>query len=156
MFNVTGTATFLNTTISGSGENNLWIQNTVSTQLNLTVDGSTFSSTNNTTGNDGFLLEANGAANIVALIEDSTFSTNKGDHFQFATDAAATSTTQLTFRNNTLTNTDTTGVVVVGSSVFITPSGGADLTFALTGNNIQNAIDEAFGINIGTASTAAL
>ena len=43
------------------------------------------------TGDDGILVLNNGSASMTVSVTGSTFTDNKGDHFQAATDADATS-----------------------------------------------------------------
>ena len=163
---LTGTVSITNTSVSGSADNNAVISDTSGT-LNLTVTGSTFSSDNSTTGNDGLHIDADGSTNATVSVTGSTFSNNFGDHFQFATDPTSTGTNSVTFSNNTLT---TTATGVQGGGVVINPFGNSKTTITVDNNNIQKsvftgiALDEngsagtlsgaVSGNTIGTAATA--
>jgi VCBS repeat-containing protein len=163
---LTGTVTISNSTVTGSADNNAVISDT-SGALNLTVTGSTFSSDNSTTGNDGLHIDANGSTSATVSVTGSTFSNNFGDHFQFSTDSASVGTNSVTFSSNTLTST-VSGVL--GGGVVISPFGNSHTTINVNSNNIQNsvftgiAIDEngsagtltgtVHGNTIGTAAAA--
>ncbi len=163
---LTGTVSITNSSITGSADNNAVISDSSGT-LNLTVTGSTFSSDNATTGNDGLHIDANGSTNATVSVTGSAFTNNFGDHFQFSTDSASTGTNSVTFSNNTLT---TTAAGVLGGGVVISPFGNSHTSITVENNNIQNsvltgiAIDEngssgtltgtVSGNTIGTASAS--
>jgi hypothetical protein len=163
---LTGTVSITNSTITGSADNNAIISDASGT-LNLTITGSTFSSNNATTGNDGIHIDSDGSTNATVSITGSTFTNNFGDHFQFSTESASTGTNSVTFSNNTL-NTTVSGVV--GGGVVISPFGNSQTSMTIDNNNIQNsvftgiAIDEngtsgtlsgtVHGNTIGTAATS--
>lgn len=150
---LTGTATISGSTFSGNADHNVNLINSSGT-LNLTVTTSTFSNSNNaTTGNDGLLLESNGTATTTASITGSTFDNNRGDHFQFATNAtggAGGSQNNLTFSGNTLTTSNPANIL--GGGVTISPSGGDDLVAAINNNTITGTVSGA-AINFVGVST---
>ena len=147
---LTGTVTISNSTITGSADNNAVIGDTSGT-LNLTITGSTFSSDNSTTGNDGLHIDADGSTNATVSITGSTFTNNFGDHFQFSTDTASTGTNSVTFSNNTL---NTTASGVQGGGVVISPFGNSHTTLTADGNNIQNSVFTGIAIDEdGTSGT---
>jgi hypothetical protein len=152
---LTGSGSMANCTVSGSAEHNVNIANTSGTLSAFNVTNSAFTNTNMATGDDGFLFENNGSGSMAVSITGSTFTDNKGDHLQVATSASATGSVSATFSNNTLTTTAANDPNVVGGGITLSPSGSADLTFAISNNNIQQAFDEAINLNLGTASTAA-
>ena len=61
------------------------------------VTGSTIANTNMTTGDDGILMLDNGSAAMTVSVTGSTFTDNKGDHFQAASDASSTGSVNVTF-----------------------------------------------------------
>jgi large repetitive protein len=146
---VSGFASIANSTVTGSAENHLIVTDS-SGSLNLTVTGSTFSNTSSLTGNDGIHLDANETAGITASVTGSTFSSNRGDHFQFATDATASGTSNVTFSNNTLTG----GPGLLDAGVTISTDAGSDTSFTVANNSIQGAVSSAITIDLGTNSTA--
>jgi len=152
--NLTGSGDMANCTVSGSGEHNVHIANTSGSLSAFNVTNGTFTTTNVTTGGDGFLLENNGSGSMTVSITGSTFTDNKADHFQAASQAGATGTMAVTFSNNVLTTTPANDPNVIGGGITVSPTGSLDLTFTIAGNNIQQAFDEAINLNLGTASTA--
>jgi hypothetical protein len=152
--NLTGSGGMANCTVSGSGEHNVHIANTSGSLSAFNVTNGTFTTTNVTTGGDGFLLENNGSGAMTVSITGSTFTDNKADHFQAASQAGATGTMAVTFSNNVLTTTPANDPNVIGGGITISPTGSLDLTFTIAGNNIQQAFDEAINLNLGTAATA--
>jgi Bacterial Ig domain len=163
---LTGTVTLSDAMITGSADNNAIISDTSGT-LDLTATGSTFSSDNSTTGNDGLHIDADGSTDATVSVTGSTFLNNFGDHFQFSTDESSTGTDSVTFSGNSL---NTTASGVEGGGVVISPFGNSHTTLTADDNNIQNsvftgiAIDEngstgtlsgtVNGNTIGTASSA--
>ena len=144
---LTGASQIIDSILSGNFDNNLRITN-VSGVLDLLVDGSTFSGT----ANDGFLLESNGTALVRLEVTGSTFLNNGGDHFQLATNSASTSTTHIDFHDN---NLNTTLASVLGGGITISPTGSADVFFAIQDNNIQNAATTAINTNVLNSTSAA-
>ena len=155
LLELTGSGSMSSVTVSGSADNNVVIANTTGTLSSFNVTNGTFTTTNVTTGDDGFRVENNGSGVMNVSITGSTFTDNKGDHFQVATQAGATGSIGFTFSNNTLNTTAANDPNVIGGGITISPSGSADVTFTIDGNNIQQAFDEAINLNLGTASTAA-
>ena len=147
---LTGIVTIASSTFTGGGVDNIHILNTSGT-LDLTMTGSTIGGSTHALANDGLIIEANGTSTVRASVTGSTFLNNRGDHFQFVTDAAATSTSHVTFNNNSLA---TTAPGVVGGGITISSAGGADLFFAVEDNNIQGAFSSAI-IATALATTAA-
>jgi hypothetical protein len=111
--------------------------------------------TSATVGNDGIHLDANDAAAITASITGSTFDNNRGDHFQFSTNASSSGTNSVTFSSNTLTGDR--GAPFgndLGAGITISTTGSSDTAFTVANNNIQGAVFPTIGIDIGTFSTA--
>jgi hypothetical protein len=133
---LTGTVSITGSVITSSADNNAIISDT-SGDLDLTVTGSTFSSDNSATGNDGLHIDADGSTDATVSVTGSTFTNNFGDHFQFSTDSASSGTDTVTFSNNQL-NSTVSGVE--GGGVIISPYGNSHTTIAVDGNNIQNSV----------------
>ena len=153
--NLSGSGGIASSTIRGSSENNVTINNTSATLTSFNVTNSQIATNSIVTGDDGILLLTDGAGSITASITQSAFTDNKGDHFQAATTASATGAIDVTFSNNTLLTTTANDPNVIGGGITISPSGSADLAFTISNNNIQQAFDDAINLNLGTASTAA-
>jgi hypothetical protein len=146
---LTGTASISSTNVTGSAENNLIVTNASGT-LNLTVTGGSFSNTSALVGNDGIHLDANTTAAIIASITGATFSNSRGDHFQFATNATSTGSSNVTFSNNTLTG----AAGNLGAGITLSTDASSDTAFTLANNNVQGAVSSAITVDLGTNSTA--
>ena len=99
--------------------------------LNLNVTSSTLNAVSTAnSGNDGLHLDANNTANITASVTGSTFSDNRGDHFQFSTNSTSSGTNSVTFSNNTLTAIADRrhGGTDLGAGITISPDAAADTT----------------------------
>jgi hypothetical protein len=118
--------------------------------LSLTVTGSTFSNTSALNGDDGVHVEANGLAAINASVTSSTFTNNRGDHFQFATDPTSAGSNSVTFSGNTLVGSPGNN----GAGIAVTPEGSADTTFAIANNGVQTAVSSAIALLLGPSSSA--
>jgi VCBS repeat-containing protein len=146
---LTGTVSITSSTITGSADNNAIISDSSGT-LSLTVTGSTFSSDNATTGNDGLHVDANGSTAATVSVTGSTFTNNFGDAFQFESDSVATGSSSVTFSGNTLSST-VSGVL--GGGVVISPGGSSRTSVTVDGNNIQGAADNGIGIDTDGSAT---
>ena len=142
------------TTVSGSAETNVRIENNNATLTAFNVVSSTISTTNFTTGDDGMLVLLTGSGSMTVSVTGSTFTDNKGDHFQAATDADATGPMNITFNNNTLTTTAGNDPNVIGGGITINTSGSTDIIFQINNNNIQQAFDDGININLDPGSLA--
>jgi hypothetical protein len=153
---LTGTAAITSSTLTGNAEDD-FIVTDFAGALNLTVTGSTFSNTSTLVGNDGIQIGANDTAAITASVTGSTFNHNRGDHFQFSTNASATGTSSVTFSNNTLTGDrgSTHGGTDLGGGVTISTDGSSHTSVTIANNNIQGAVDSAIKLDLGTNATAA-
>ena len=149
LVNLSGVATITDSSVTGSAVDNIRIINS-SGALDLAVTGTTIGNApSGTLPNDGLFIAANGTSQIKASITDSTFVNNRGDHFQFTTDNAATSTTHLTFSDNALSTT----IPIVGGGVSINSGGAADLFVAVQNNVITGSRGTALTVTM-TGSTA--
>jgi hypothetical protein len=150
LVNLTGISGIVDSAVTGNATDGVSIVNSAGT-LDLTVTGTTFGNALGALANDGLNIAGNGTSLIRASITDSIFVNNRGDHFQFATDSAATSTSHVTFNDNVLT---TTSAAVLGGGISIGTNGAADLFFAVEDNNIQGARVSAISSS-STSPTAA-
>jgi hypothetical protein len=155
MTELSGSGGLAATTVSGSSESNVVISNDTSNLTAFNVTGSTIANTNITTGDDGILVLNTGSAAMTVSVTGSTFTDNKGDHFQAASDASSTGSVDVTFDNNTLTTTAANDPNVVGGGITLNPGSANDLSFKVRNNNIQQAFDDAINLNLDPSSTAA-
>ena len=145
---LTGTATITNCNISGAVEHNMQVVNTSGLLNRLTVTGTTFGSMNATTGSDGLLIETQGTAVINATVSNNSFTYAIGDHFQFS--ANSSTTNDVIFSNNTLSNSGTAvsgggGVRLIGGS-----NAGpinASLSYDVLNNTIRDSRGTAIAVN---------
>jgi hypothetical protein len=158
MTELTGAGSMTNCMVTGNAEDNVYIVNDgVGNLTSFNVTGSTFATTAQAApGNDGFIIQNTGSGDMTVSITGSTFTDNRGDHFQASFDATATSTASMdvTFSNNTLNTTAANDPNVLGGGITLSPSGGGDMTFMVSGNNIQQAFAAAINLNLGTGATA--
>ena len=83
-----GTASISSTTVSGSVKDNIRIVNSSGTLTSLAITGSTISSNNATTGNDGLTLEANTSANMTVSVTNTNFHDNRARGIKATTNGA--------------------------------------------------------------------
>jgi Ca2+-binding RTX toxin-like protein len=159
MFDLTGSGGIASSSITGSSETNVRIENNTATALTaFNVTASTISNTSTVTGDDGILVLNDGAGAMSVSVTGSTFTDNKGDHFQAASDADASGSINAIFDNNTL---DTTlngpsggSPVIIGGGITINTSGTLDINFHVGNNSIQHAFDDAINLNLDPGSQA--
>ncbi len=110
-----GTSGFLNNDISGGAARNINIDNQSGT-LNLTATGNNIHNTSagGITGDDGFAIEAETTATVLANISNNTFSAHAGDDFNLSLINSAV--VDLTFNNNNLSGGNP---AKLGGGVFI-------------------------------------
>ncbi|TFI58325.1 tandem-95 repeat protein [Sphingomonas parva] len=149
LIGLTGIVGITASTFTGNAADQIIVTNTSGT-LDLTMTGSTVGNALGSTANDGFHIDANGTSLVRASVTGSTFVNNRGDHFQLATSSAATSTSHITFNDNSLT---TTSAAVAGGGIAIASAGGADLFYEIGNNSIQGARSSA--ITTGMLSSTA-
>ncbi len=148
-YGLTGTVSITNSTITCSDGSNASISDSSGT-LNLTVTGTTFSSSDPGSGDDGLDIELDSTANATVSVTGSTFTNNADNQFQFSA-LAVNGTNSVTFSNNTL-NSTVTGIQ--GGGVDIRQYGNPNTLITVDGNNIQNATTD--GIEIDGDAGAAL
>ncbi|MGH9967461.1 MAG: Ig-like domain-containing protein [Pyrinomonadaceae bacterium] len=184
--NLTGTSSITGGTISGfnvANRDGLYLINTTSTALTLTIEGATFQ---NATGNRGIGIQGRSAANMTVTVggptnnvaTNCTFSNISGTALQTSAGASAgsTATVNLTVQNSTFQNSSTDGktnllasvteagksAVVIQdntfSNVFITASTGEALinvnnSATLAGNQLGLTIQRNNINNVGSSAS---
>jgi hypothetical protein len=83
-------------------------------------------------------------------VTSSTFTNNRGDHFQFATDPTSAGSNSVTFSGNTLVGSPGNN----RAGIAVTPDGSADTTFAIANNGVQTAVSSAIAVVLGPSSSA--
>ena len=155
--NLIGTGTWTGITVNGSAEDNVVIRNSSGTLTNLTVTGSTFSN-NSSIGNDGFLMEGLGTASMKASVTGSTFTANRGDHFQAA--AGNSAVLDVVFSGNTLTGGHPTALgqgITINAATGVASGGYTGrVDYDINGNNVNGAITNAIHVILGTSGAGAV
>jgi hypothetical protein len=142
--NLTGSASFTNTTVQGGIEDNIRVINTTGTLNRITFDNFTLGANSTALGDNGILLQAQNAATINATIQNSKLTSARGDLFQL--DLANTAHGDLIFLNNVVTNNHP---AIVAGGGGITLSGGGSttsnvlLTYDINGNSFTGARGDA-------------
>ncbi|MBL9156129.1 MAG: cadherin-like domain-containing protein [Verrucomicrobiales bacterium] len=153
-----GTATITNSQFSGNYYNQFSVRKDSGTAgITLTscaVSGRVAENNNN----DGLFFEVLGTATITANVQSSTFSANKGDHFQAA--GSNSGNLNVTFKSNTLTGGHSSPL---GQGITINAATGVafggytgTVNYDIDGNTINGAIVTAIVVNLGTSNPPAL
>jgi hypothetical protein len=139
--NLTGTgATITGSTIRQGIKNNLSVVNTAGTLNRLTISNTTFSNTSSV-GDDVVSLESSGSAILNATVQNSSFQSARGDHFQSLIQGASSG--DIVFNTNTLTNNHPSSL---GAGVRVDAGGSGDMTYSLNSNNITGAVATAIAV----------
>jgi hypothetical protein len=138
LVNATGTVNILGTEISGGYNGNIAIDNSSGT-TNLNFLNNTIQNTNDAFTGDGFNLEADTTAIVLANISNNTFTNNDGDNFNLS--LINNAQVDLTFNNNDLNG----GTGKLGAGIFIL---GASFDGTLEYDISNNSVD---GSNQGGA-----
>jgi VCBS repeat-containing protein len=146
--NVTGTATLSGNTISGGFFANVYYDNSSGT-TNLNVLNNTIQNTNAAFTGDGFLLEADTTATILANVSGNTFTANGGDHFNMS--LVNNANVDLTFNNNDLNGGHP---AALGQGLFILGAAyNGTFKYDITGNDVQgNVQGGAIFVNKGSGT----
>jgi hypothetical protein len=146
-----GTSTITGSTLTGSSGDNAVIRNGSGT-LALTITATTVSSTA-VGGNDGLRVEGSGVASMSVNVNGSTFSANRGDHFQVA--AAASADLDIGFTGNVLSGGHPSalgqGITINAASAF---AGSVD--YDVSGNTMAGAMTTALTVDLGLSAASAV
>ena len=142
-----GTSTITGSTLTGSSGDNTVVRNGSGT-LSLTISGTTISNTA-VGGNDGLRVEASGAATMAVDVNGSTFSANRGDHFQAL--AGGTANLDVGFTGNVLSGGHPSalgqGVTINAGSAF-----GRERRLRRQRNTMSGAITTALTVDLGLSA----
>ena len=153
--NLLGSSTWSGLTVTGSAEDNVVIRNSSGTLNGLTVGSSSSFGSNSAIGNDGFLVEASGTASMTVSVTGSSFSANRGDHFQAA--AANSGVLDVTFSSNTLAGGHATALgqgITVNAATGV-PGYSGTVDYNIDNNTINGSILSAITVNLGTSAAGA-
>jgi hypothetical protein len=138
---LTGSASISSSSISGGFENNFTVINSSGTLNRITFNGVTIGPNSTTDGNDGIYLEAQNAALLNATIQNSFFTSARGDLFQL--NLRGSSKSDLVFTGNALSNNHPAiasgggGVTISGGDN--TTATGVTLTYDISNNTFRDA-----------------
>ncbi|HEX6718177.1 MAG TPA: Ig-like domain-containing protein [Pyrinomonadaceae bacterium] len=151
--NLAGSATISNTFISGGISNNVLIDNTTATVNRVTFTNDTIGANSTNNGEDGIQLQSETSGRILATIQNTTFTSARGDLFNFLDNATSGSADDLIFNNNTLSNNHP-AIATGGGGVTISSNGTKDFTFHMESNTMRDAVGHAVLLvkSTGTAS----
>ncbi len=146
-----GTASVSASTITGSADDNVRVQNSSGT-LALNVTGSTISS-NGANGNDGFRVEALASASVTVNVTGSTFAANRGDHFQAVAGGSADLNIVL---NNNLLRGGHLSALGQGVAINALASYTGTLQYDVKDNQINGAVINAVTADLGASGASAV
>ncbi len=142
---LTGSATISSCNISGASEDNIRIVNTTGALNRITISSTTIGANSTTLGSDGIFIEAQSTASINATIQNSFFTSSRGDLFQF--NQVGTNTCDLIFSGN-MCSDNHPAIVAGGGGVNIGGIRGT-LTYVISSNTFRDATGVALAISGG-------
>ena len=149
---LTGSVSISNSNVSGAIYDNFRVRNTSGSLNRLTFSGVTIGANSTANGNDGVLLSASSNATMNVTVQNSFFTSSRGDLFQLNLADAAVS--DLVFIGNALSNNHP-AIVTGGGGVTIsggnnTTISGVTLTYNIANNSFRDSIGAAVLIVKGT------
>jgi hypothetical protein len=144
---LTGTATISNSNISGSVEDTFSVVNTTGTLNRITFTNDTFGANATTTGDNGLLLEAQSSAVLNATVQNSFFTSARGDLFQATITSGATGSMDVVFTGNTLS--DNHPAIVAGGGGTLFGGVGGTFTYNIASNTFRDATGDALVMSCG-------
>lgn len=138
---LTGTATFTNSSVSGGFEDNLRIVNTAGA-LTVTLSGVTIGANSLSDGNDGAYFETLGSsgATMNVTVQNGTFTSARGDLIQVNNNSNGSFS--LAFTGNTLSNNHG-GIATGGGGVSLFAGATSTDTFVVQNNTFRDAVGPA-------------
>lgn len=139
--NLLGSASVSNTAISGGLEDNVRLMNSTGTLNRITFSNVTIGANSVTDGNDGIIAEASSTAVMNITVQNSAFTSARGDLFQL--NLLGQSSSDLVFTGNALSNNHP-AIATGGGGVSIgggddTTLAGVTLTFDISNNSFRDA-----------------
>ena len=149
--NLTGNAAISGTSISGGFENNVKLNNNTGVLNRLTFSNVTIGANSTTDGNDGIGIEADGPAAVNVTVQNSFFTSSRGDLFQM--NHIGTGTGDLIFTGNTLTNNHP-GIGTGGGGVTLGSGSTSTVTMNVSNNTMRDAVGHAVLVvkDVGTGT----
>ena len=148
---LTGVAAVTSTNISGGFENNFKLNNSTGTLNRLTFTSVMIGANSTAEGNDGIGIEGSGNSVVNVTVQNSTFTSARGDLFQM--NHIGTGTADLIFTGNTLSNNHP-GIATGGGGVTLGNGSTSTFTMNLSTNTFRDAVGHAVLIvkDVGTGT----
>jgi len=127
--NLTGAASILRCTIQGAIEDNFRVINTSGTLNRIVFDTTTIGANDTSFGDNGVLLQVLNSATLNATVKDCSFTSTRGDMFQF--DLENTSLGNLILMNTTFINAHS-AIVTGGGGVTLSGGGSSSSSVNFT------------------------
>ncbi|MFN7985947.1 MAG: Ig-like domain-containing protein [Thermoanaerobaculia bacterium] len=139
--NLAGSVSITSTSISGGFSDNFRVVNTAGSLNRITFNAVTIGANSTASGNDGITLEAQGSSTLNVTVQNSFFTSSRGDLFQL--NLLGSSVSDLVFTGNTLSNNHPAiatggGGVTISGGDNTTPSG-VTLTYNIANNTFRDA-----------------
>ena len=142
---LTGSAAVTGSSFAGGVEDNFRVVNTGGVLNRITFDGVTIGANATSTGNDGVSLVARNAAVLNATVQNSFFTSARGDLLQL--NLQNTASADLVATGNAFSNNHPNIVAGGGGVTLNSPSGASPtLTYQITGNSFRDAAGSALAV----------
>ncbi|MBL8061494.1 MAG: hypothetical protein JNK32_00625, partial [Anaerolineales bacterium] len=149
---LTGSASVTNSSISGGLVDNFNVVNTSGTLNRITFDTVTIGANSVSSGSDGILIEGQNAAVVNTTVQNSFFTSTRGDHFQL--NLIGTASSNLIFTGNNISNSHP-AVVSGGGGIRLTggsTGGNVTATYNISSNTIRDSNGTAIGVTKGAGT----
>lgn len=147
---LTGSATITSCNISGASEDNIRVVNTSGTLNRLTVSATTVGANSNALGSDGIFVETQGSAVINVTVQNSFFTSSRGDLLQFNQGSTGSMDAVI---SGTAFSDNHPAIVAGGGGVNIGGTGGS-MTFNVSTNTFRDSTGAAFAVSCGNAGVS--
>lgn len=144
---LTGSATVSSSNISGASENNFTIVNTTGSLNRVTFSNLTVGANSNALGSDGLFVETQGSAVINVTVQNSFFTSSRGDLLQFNQGSSGSMDAVI---SGTAFSDNHPAIVAGGGGVIIGGTAGT-MTFNVSGNSFRDSTTSAFAVSCGNA-----
>jgi hypothetical protein len=147
---LTGSASVTNSNISGASEDNFRVVNTSGTLNRITFSSVTVGANSNALGSDGIFVETQGSAIINVTVQNSFFTSSRGDLLQFTQGSTGSMDAIIT---GTAFSDNHPAIVAGGGGVNIGGTGGS-MTYNISGNSFRDSTSSAFAVSCGNAGVS--
>jgi hypothetical protein len=149
--NLLGSAAVTSSAIGGGLEDNIRIDNSTGTLDRLTVSNTDINANDTSLGNDGILLVATSSATANVTVTGSRLNAARGDLFETA--ANGSSSMDIIFTSNTVTNSHT-NIVSGGGGLTFSGGDNSTVTYDISNNTMRDALGIALNVFMGTGGSA--